>query len=218
LSSSEYLALFNFGFVAPRTLYLTLNLSFQHIDEMAKRDANKRRCLNQLTYWRLRLAKTSGLEANVTTGLDVYEAARSVAAETGLTPPTKKVGRTILKKIRRERVRREAFLLVADMMFPTISEFQGSRVNMLKMLRSQANRPDLFRDYFARCQTAVEALGTDNPSAATLKAWSGVDAAPMDGLVPLTEKERESLGIYRHVHHPAETTIRADRHSMPKSN
>jgi hypothetical protein len=78
LKSSEYRTLFNFGFVSPRTLYsLTLNLSFQHIYEMVDRDADKRRCLNQLTHWRLRLAKTSGYKANVNADLDAYEAACS---------------------------------------------------------------------------------------------------------------------------------------------
>jgi hypothetical protein len=91
LRSSEYRTLFNFGFVTPCTLYsLTLNLSFQHINEMANEDADKRRCLNQLTYWRLRLAKTDGFKAGVKAGIDAYEAARSVATEADLTLPTKK--------------------------------------------------------------------------------------------------------------------------------
>jgi hypothetical protein len=219
LSSPEYVTVFNCGFIAPCTLYsLTLKLSFKHIYEMMKDDADKRRCLNQLTYWRLRLAKTSGFEANLTTGLDAYEAACSVVTGTGPTPPTKQFGRTILKEIRRKRDRREAFLLVADMMFPIISDLDGSRGKMLKMLESQANQSELFREYFARCQTVLGTLGTENPSAATLRAWSGVDAAPIDGLVPLTEKERESLGTYRHVYRPAETTIRANRQRIPKSD
>jgi hypothetical protein len=184
---------------------------------MANEDADKRRCLNQLTYWRLRLAKTDGFKAGVKAGIDAYEAARSVATGTGLTPPTKTIGRTILKKVRRERDRREAFLLVADMIFPVISEFTGSRVKMLKMLSNQANQPELFRNYFGRCQTALEALGTDNPSAATLRAWSGVDALPMDDIRPLTEKERESLGIFPSVRRSAETTLRAHRQSVPRS-
>ena len=70
LKNSAYRTLFNFGFVTPCTLYsLTLNLSFQHINEMANEDADKRRCLNQLTYWRLRLAKTDGFKAGVKAAL-----------------------------------------------------------------------------------------------------------------------------------------------------
>ena len=80
------------------------------------------------------------------------------------------------------------------MMFPAISEFTGNRRKMLKMLSNQAKQPEPFRNYFGRCQTALEALGIDNPSAATLRAWSGVDALPMDDILPLTEEERESLG------------------------
>jgi hypothetical protein len=101
LKSSEYRTLFNFGFVRPRTLYsLTLDLSFQHIDEMVKREADKRRCLNQLTHWRLRLAKTSGYKATLTAGLDAYEADCSEATGEGLASPTKGIGRTTLKEIR----------------------------------------------------------------------------------------------------------------------
>jgi hypothetical protein len=79
------------------------------------------------------------------------------------------------------------------------------------MLKSQADQPELFRDYFARCQTVVEALGTDNPSAATLRAWSGVDAALIDSIVPLTAEERVSLGLYGQSRRSAETTSRASR-------
>jgi hypothetical protein len=103
------------------------------------------------------------------------------------------------------------------MMFPAISEFTGNRGKMLKMLSNQANQPELFRNYFARCQTAVEALGMENPSAATLRAWSGVDPLPMDDILPLTEEERESLGIYPSVRRSAETTLRAHRQSVPRS-
>jgi hypothetical protein len=157
------------------------------------------------------------IKAGVNAGIDAYEAARSVATEADLTLPTKKIGRTNLIKIHSMRARREAFLLVADMIFPVISEFVGSRVKMLKMLSNQAKQPELFRNYFGRCQTALEALGIDNPSAATLRAWSGVDALPMDDILPLTKEERESLGIFASVRRSAETTHRAHRQGVPRS-
>jgi hypothetical protein len=91
LKNSAYRNLFDFGFIAPRTLYsLALNLSFHDINEMAHTDADKRRCLNELTQWRLRLAKTDGFKAGVKAGIDAYEAARSVAMEADLILPTKK--------------------------------------------------------------------------------------------------------------------------------
>jgi hypothetical protein len=204
LSDRDYMTLFNSAFPPPLHLYTLLlkSLSFEDVSHWAAKDADEIRCLNELTRWRLRLAKTEGLKQTLTAGLDAYEAARD---------PAKDYGKNKLKGFHKARARREAFLFVATTACPDILEITSHARNMLRLLNEQAKQTELFKDYFARCQTALDLLQIENPSAATLRGWSGVDPIPLDDVEPITEREQEALGLYPEGRRSAETTTRAKR-------
>ena len=117
----------------------------------------------------------------------------------------------MLKRFHKARARREAFLFVATTACPNIIEITPNPAKMLRLLDHQAKQTELFKGYFARCQTALELLQEKNPAAATLRGWSGVDPIPLDDVEPITEQERDSLGLYPEGRRSAETTTRAKR-------
>jgi hypothetical protein len=200
---SGHMMLFNFTFHPPLHLYsLYKTYSFTAVSNKAAKDAEKIRCLNEVTGWRLRLAKTAGLKQTLTAGLDAYDAART---------PAKDYGKNKLKRFHKARARREAFLFVATTTCPQILEIMPSFPKMLRLLNEQAKQTELFKGYFARCQTALELLQIENPSAATLRGWSGVDPIPLDDVEAITEDEQETLGLYPEQPRPAKTTRRAKR-------
>jgi hypothetical protein len=200
----DQMMLFNFASPPPLNLYdlLLKSLSFKDVCHWAAKDADEIRCLNELTRWRLRLARTEGFRPTLNAGLDAYEAARD---------PAKDYGKNKLKRFHKARARREAFLFVATTACPNIIEITPNPAKMLRLLDDQAKQTELFKGYFARCQTALELLQEKNPAAATLCAWSGVDAIPLDDVEPITEHERETLGLYPEGRRSAETTTRAKR-------
>ncbi len=213
---SDQMMLFDFAFPPPRSLYaLYESYSFKQLFDRAAEDAKDINCLNELTRWRLRLAKTEGLKPTLNTGLFAYKAARKAAGSLPKDAPDKKRhkkhARTTVSRVHRARARREAFLFVATTACPYILEITPSAVKMLRLLEEQAKQTELFKGYFARCQTALELLQEKNPSAATLRGWSGVDAIPLDDVEPIAEQERESLGLYPEGRRSAETTKRAKR-------
>ena len=203
VSDANYGSLLNFAFPSPRHLYsLYTSYSFKQVSDWAAKDANEIRCLNELTKWRLRLAKTEGFKPTLNAGLDAYEAARD---------PDKDFGTTKLKGFHKARARREAFLFVATTACPDIIELAPNAPKMLRLLNEQAKQTELFRGYFARCQTALDLLQIENPSAATLRGWSGVDPIPLDDVQPITKDEQDSLRLYPEGRRSAETTKRAKR-------
>jgi hypothetical protein len=200
---SDQMMLFNFAFPPPLHLYsLYTSYSFKQVSDWAAKDADEIRCLNELTKWRLRLAKTEGFKPTQTGGLDAYEAARD---------PAKDYGKNKLKRFHKARARREAFLFVAMTARPNIIELAPNPAKMLRLLNEHAKQTELFQGYFARCQTALDLLQIENPSAATLRGWSGVDAIPLDDVEPITENEQDALGLYPEGRRSAETTKRAER-------
>lgn len=209
--------LFDFAFPPPLHLYSLLleSLSFKQVFDWAAADADEIRCLNDLTRWRLRLAKTEGFKPTLNAGLYAYKAARQAAGSLPKDTPDKKRdkkhARTTVSGTHRARARREAFLFVATTACPDILEITPNAVKMLRLLNEQAKQTELFQGYFARCQTALELLQIENPSAATLRGWSGVDAIPLDETLPITKDEQESLGLYPEHPRPAKTTKRAKR-------
>lgn len=203
VSDANYGCLLNFAFPPPRHLYsLYTTYSFKQVSDWAAEDAHKIRCLNDLTRWRLRLARTEGFRPTLKAGLDAYEDARD---------PAKDYARSKLKEFHTGRARREAFLFVATTACPDIIELAPNAPKMLRLLNEQAKQTELFRGYFARCQTALDLLQIENPSAATLRGWSGVDAIPLSEILPITKEEQESLGLYPEGRRSAKTTKRAKR-------
>ena len=203
LTDPDLRILFNFAFSPPRHLYGLFGCnSFKQVSNWAAEDKDKIRCLNDLTRWRLRLARTEGFRPTLKAGLDAYETARD---------PAKDYARSKLKEFHTARARREAFLFVATTACPNIMELAPNAAKMLRLLEDQAKQAELFRGYFARCQTALDLLQIENPSAATLRGWSGVDPIPLDDVEPITKEERESLGLYPEGRRSAEATKRAKR-------
>jgi hypothetical protein len=144
--------------------------------------------------------KDGGVEADA--DLDAYYAARD---------PPKDYARNKLKEFHKARARREAFLFVATTACPELLEITPNAVKMLRLLNEQAKQTELFRGYFARCQTALDLLLEKNPSGATLRGWSGVDPIPLDDVEPITEREQDALGLYPEGRRSAKTTKRANR-------
>jgi hypothetical protein len=203
LKNPDFRILFDFAFPPPSNLYsLATGYSMKDVSDWPAADADKIRCLNELTRWRLRLAKTERFKPTPRAGLDAYEAARN---------PDNDFGITKVKEFHTGRARREAFLYVATTACSEILEITPSPSKILQLLKEQANQTELFKRYFARCQTALELLEEKNPAAATLRAWSGVEAVPLDDVEPITKDEQESIGLYPKPPRPAKTTKRAKR-------
>jgi hypothetical protein len=100
---------------------------------------------------------------------------------------------------------------VATTACPDILEITPNAIKMLRLLDEQAKQTELFRDYFARCQTALDLLQEKNPFGATLRGWSGVDPIPLEDVEPITEREQDALGLYPEGRRSAETSKRAKR-------
>jgi hypothetical protein len=86
---------------------------------------------------------------------------------------------------------------------------------MLTLLKKQAGQTQLFKVYFARCQTVLSLLRVRNPSAGTLKSWSTVEAISLDEVVALTKEEQERLGLEIKPRRSAATTRRGNRQLAP---
>lgn len=210
--------LFDFAFPSPFHLYTMLlqSLSFKDVSYWAEKVANDISCLNELTRWRLRLAKTEGFKPTLNAGLYAYKQSRAsgrreLPKDTPDKKRDKKHARTTLSGTHRARARREAFLFVATTECRDILEITPNAAKMLRLLEDQAKQTELFKGYLARCQTALELLQEKNPSAATLRGWSGVDAIPLSEILPITKEEQESLGLYPEGRRSAKTTKRAKR-------
>ena len=67
----DQMMLFNFASPPPLNLYdlLLKSLSFKDVCHWAAKDADEIRCLNELTRWRLRLARTEGFKPTLNAGL-----------------------------------------------------------------------------------------------------------------------------------------------------
>ncbi len=215
LKNSDYRFLFNFAFIHPRTLYNLSDISpFSAIFNDVMANERHIRDLNELTLWRLRIAKTEGLRTALNKAYNAYDAIRAQELEErgGKRDKEKdKLSKGTIKNEHEIRESREPFLFVAYSSVPEIAEFKPKWPEMLKLLDSQASNTELFRNYFGRCQTVLSLLEIDDPSAGTLKAWSGAERIPLDDVLPIPKSEHGWLGVTESQRRSADETVRAIR-------
>jgi hypothetical protein len=218
LRNSGYRSLYDSTFVSPRTVYnLTDGPSFAVLWKNVNKKQKHIRNLNELTFWRLRIAATEELSCALSNAYNAYDAVRAYEAEENLQrgikldPKDRKYSSATVKTTHEGRESREPFLFTSFRYTQEITELSSNVVDMLKLLDKQVKDSKLFRDYFGRCQTVVSLLDIKSLSAGTLKSWSGVNRIQLDDILPISEEDQNWLGVKDEERRSVEETAKSVR-------
>jgi hypothetical protein len=220
MTISDYRCLFDSVFIYPDTLYnLSECPSFESFCDDVISNKKHIQDLNELTHWRLKIAVTRGLTTALNKAYNAYDAKRAREDEEnkkrGIIPDKekRKLSKHTISNEHEFRGSREPFLFVAYNSVPGICEVASTPTKMLALLDKQVEDPELFRNYFGRCQSVLSFLQIDTPSAGTLQSWSGAERVPLDDVLPIPEEEQDWLGVKESQRRSAKQTAKALRQS-----